>query len=77
MKPQEISNLRNMIHFKVVSFKGTNNIKDAKLWLTICINPILTKSCLRLHPNSPMDLLNFRVSFGKIIPVFNHLKIKN
>jgi hypothetical protein len=77
MKPQEISNSRNTIHFKVVSFKEINNIKDVKQWLTICTNLIPTKSCPRLLPNSHMDLLNFKVSSGKTIPVFNHSKMKN
>lgn len=72
MKPQEISNSRNTILFKVVSYREINNIKDVKPWLTICINLILTKSCPKLPLNSPMDLLSFKVSFGKITPVFNH-----
>jgi len=72
MKPQEISNSRNTIHFKEVSYKETNNIKDAKPWLTICTNPIPTKSCPKLPPNSPMDPLNSKVSSGKTTPASNH-----
>ena len=77
MKPQEISSLRNTIHFKVVSSKEINNIKDAKQWLTTCTNPIQTKSCLKLPPSSPMDLLSSKVSFGKTTPASNHWKKAN
>lgn len=49
MKPQVTINLRNTTHFKVVSFKEIKCTKDARLWLTICINLTLTKSYLRLH----------------------------
>jgi len=72
MKLQEISNSRNTIHFKEVSYREINNIKDAKQWLTICTNPILTKSYPRLPLSLPMDLLSSKVSSGKTILVFNH-----
>jgi hypothetical protein len=47
----EILNLKNMTHFLVVSFKETNNIKDVKQCLMICIDLIQIKFFLKLHQN--------------------------
>ena len=77
MRPLETINSRNTIHFKVVSFREINNIKDAKPWLTICTSPIQTKSCPKLHQNLLTVLLSFKVSSGKTTPVFNHSRMIN
>ena len=44
---QEITNSRNMTHFPEVSFKEIKCIRDARLWLMICINLTLIRFCLK------------------------------
>lgn len=74
MKLQEITNLRNMTHFQVDSLLVTKCIKDVKQWHMICTNQTQIKFFQKLHQNLHMVQLNFKVSFGKIIHVFNHSK---
>lgn len=74
MKPQEITSLRNMTHFQVDSLLVTKCIKDVKQWHTICTNQTQIKFFQKLHQNLHTVQLSFKVSFGKIIHVFNHLK---
>ena len=67
---------RSSIQIHNHSLKEIKNQRDARLWLMICKSLSLKRFCLRLHQSWLMDLLNYRVSFGKITPVFNHLMRK-
>ena len=50
-KLQEITSLRNTTHFPEVSFREIKCTRDARQWLTICINPTLTRFSPRPLPN--------------------------
>jgi hypothetical protein len=75
IKLQVTLNSRNMIHCQALSCRETNWTKDARLKHMTWKNQILIKSFQRHPPNWPMVQPNFKVSFGKIMPVFNHLRV--
>ena len=61
-----ISNLRSTTHYPANSCRETSLTRDARLKLTICINPTLIRSSRRHLQNLLMAQPNCRVSSGKI-----------
>lgn len=67
-------NSRNTIHYQAPSCRETNWMRDAKLKHMIWKSPIPIRSSQRLLRNLHMAQLSSKVSFGKIIAVFNLLR---
>jgi len=72
MRPPETTNSRNTIHFLEALFREIKLIRDARQWLTICINLILIKSCRRLRRSWLMVQPSSKVLSGKISLAFSH-----
>ena len=72
MKQLETTNLKNTTHCQVVSWPEIKCTKDARPWLTTCINQNLTRFCPRPPQSWPMDQLNFKASSGKTIHASSH-----
>lgn len=70
-----ILNLRNMTHFQDHLYRGINWMKDAKHKPMIWKSQIQIRSYQKRLQNWHMALQNYKVSFGKIIHAFSHLKV--
>ena len=71
----ETLSLRSTIQQVDLLSRETKRQKDVRPWLMISISLSLKKSSQRLPPSLLMDQPNFKVSFGKITPVFSLLKM--
>ena len=63
---------KSTTHCPEVLFKETKPIRDARPWLTTCTSLTPIRSFPRLHPSLLMDLLNFKVSYGRTIHASSH-----
>ena len=76
MRRPAIINSRNMTHSQAVLSKETRLIRDARPWPMTCTSLSQTRSFPRLPQSLPMDLLSFKVSYGRITLPSSHLRAK-
>mgnify|MGYP006090298801 CR=1 FL=1 len=76
MRHQDNTDSRNLTHHLKHSSREIKNLRDARLWLTICRSLTLKRSFLRPHQSSLTDLLSFKASSGKITLASNLLTLR-
>jgi hypothetical protein len=76
MRHQDNTDLRSLTHHHKLSLRETKNRRDARQWPMTCRSLTLKRSSPKPHQSSLTDLLNFKVSSGRITLASNHLTLK-